>query len=137
MFIIFSDFVMFKKIFFSPQVEQGPIISNNLVYTSCFTSCQTTQDLGNIRKISKLYRIIAQCLVRFHKTFGQYQQKYPKKQKLTYSHSALFHMKFRVCLNYFVNDCLWKQFLASNSPQTHSSLIFWTIFVTLRHLTKF
>ena len=37
-------------------------------------------------------------------------------------------MKTRVCLKYFVNDCLWKQFLASNSPQTSSNLICLTIF---------
>ena len=28
-----------------------------------------------------------------------------KEQKLKASHSALFHMKARVCLKYFVNDC--------------------------------
>ena len=42
-----------------------------------------------------------------------------------------------VCLKYFVNDCLWKQYLAFNSPQTPSNLICLTIFVTLRPLTQF
>ena len=28
------------------------------------------------------------------------------KNKLNFSHSALFHMKTRVCLKYVVNDCL-------------------------------
>ena len=32
---------MAERILFSPQVKQGVIISNNLVYTSCFTSCQS------------------------------------------------------------------------------------------------
>ena len=29
----------------------------------------------------------------------------PEKQKLNFSHSALFYIKTRVCLKYFVNDC--------------------------------
>ena len=68
------------------------------------------------------------------KTFCQFQQKSPEKQKLNFSHSALFHMKTRVCLRYFVNenDCLWKQFLASNLPQIPSNLICLTNFVNLR-----
>ena len=41
-------------------------------------------------------------------------------------------MKARVSLKYFVNDCLWKQVFASNSPQTPSNLTFLTILVTLR-----
>ena len=28
-----------------------------------------------------------------------------KKQKLNFSRTTLFHMKARVCLKYFVNDC--------------------------------
>ena len=56
---------------------------------------------------------------------------------MNFSRSALFHMKARVYLKYFVHDCLWKQFLASNSPQTPSNLICLTIFVTLRPLTPF
>ena len=33
-------------------------------------------------------------------------------------------MKTRVSLKYFVNDCLWKKFFASNLSQTPSNLIF-------------
>ena len=46
-------------------------------------------------------------------------------------------MKTRVSLKYFVNDCLWKHFFASNSPQTPSNLIYLTILVTLRPFTHF
>ena len=46
-------------------------------------------------------------------------------------------MKTRVCLKYFVNDCVWKQIFASNSPQTPLNLILFTTFVTLRPLTQF
>ena len=31
--------------------------------------------------------------------------KTPKKQNLNFSHSTLFHMKTKVSLKYFVNDC--------------------------------
>ena len=40
-----------------------------------------------------------------------------KKRNLTFpvGKTFLLHMKTRFCLKYFMNDCLWKQFLASNS----------------------
>ena len=37
-----------------------------------------------------------------------------QKQQLNVSRSALFHMKNRVSLKYFVSDCLWKSFFHSN-----------------------
>ena len=116
------------------------INSNKLVYTSCFTSCQKIQDLRkleNIRKKSKRHRIIAQCSVLLKEKFCQYYCKSPKKQKLNFSHSMLFHMKIKVCLILFVNNCLCKQFLDSNSPQTPSNLIRLTVSTTLRPLTQF
>ena len=47
MFIIFWDLMMVEQIFFSSQVKRIAIISNKLVYTSCLTTCRTTQDLGS------------------------------------------------------------------------------------------
>ena len=38
------------------------------------------------------------------------------EKKILNTRSALFHMKSRVSLKYFVNDCLWKQIFASNLP---------------------
>ena len=46
-------------------------------------------------------------------------------------------MKTRVSLKYFVNNCLWKQISAFNSPQAPSNLISLTILVTLRPFTQF
>ena len=40
----------------------------------------------------------------------------------------------KVCLKYLVNDCIWKEFVASNTPQTLSNLICLTNFVNLRPL---
>ena len=54
------------------------------------------------------------------------------KTEIELCNSALFNMKTRVCLKYFVNHCLWKQFIDSNSSFTTSSLIYLTIFVNLR-----
>ena len=54
-----------------------------------------------------------------------------------FSRIALFHMKTRVCLIYFVHNCLLKQFFASDSPQAPSNSIFWTTLVTLRFSTQF
>ena len=53
-----------------------------------------------------------------------------EKQKLNFSCSVLFHMKTRVSLKYFVNDCVWKPLFDSNSTQTRSKLISMTILVT-------
>ena len=48
----------------------------------------------------------AQCRVPLPKyKFCQYQQKALEKQKLNFSHSALFHTKTKVSLKYFVSDC--------------------------------
>ena len=93
--------------------------------------CRKTQDLSkleNIKKMSKLHGIIAQCLVL---------SKFPEKQKLNICRSALLHMKTGVCLKYFVNHFLWKQSLASHQPHTTSNLICLTIFVNLRPLKQF
>ena len=60
-----------------------------------------------------------------------------EKQKLNFSRSALFHMKTRVNLKYFVNDCVRKQFFAPTFPQTPPNLISLTILVTLRPFTQF
>ena len=58
MFIIFWDFSMVEPIFLSSQVKENVIINNKLVFIICFTSWQTTQDLGNSGKISKFHSII-------------------------------------------------------------------------------
>ena len=56
---------MVEQIFLSPQVKQSAIISNKLVYACCLT--WDLRKSGNIRKISKLHRIIAQRLVALPK----------------------------------------------------------------------
>ena len=53
------------------------------------------------------------------------------KTSLNFSRSALFLMKIKVSLKYFINGCLWKQFLTSNTPQTTSNLIFLTTLASL------
>ena len=73
--------------------------------------------LGNIRKLSKLHIMNALCLAFPPKwKFCQCYQKAPEKWKLNFSRNEPFQVKTKVCLKYFVNDCLWKQALASNSP---------------------
>ena len=53
------------------------------------------------------------------------------------SRSALFQVKTKVFLKYFVRGCLWKQVFASNLHQAPSDLICLAILVTLRSLTQF
>ena len=107
---------------------------------SCLTSCQTTQDLGfsEIRKYQESLKTSQNSLVpsppcQILLTLA----KSLEKQVLNFSHGVLFHMKTRVSLKYFVNDCLWKQMFASNWYQTLSNLIYLTILVNLRPFTHF
>ena len=101
-----------------------------MVYTSCLTSCRTTatafspmggaqcphkkkkldlRKLGNIRKLSKPDRMIAQRPFSPPKRkICQYYQKTLEKQNLNLPRCALFHMKTRVSVKYFVSHCLCK-----------------------------
>ena len=83
-----------------------------MVYTSYLTSCQTTQDLRSqdLRKHQeslKTYSIyeLVQSLPAKMKNSLILTKKSLEKQKLNSSRIALFHMKTRVCLKFFVNDC--------------------------------
>ena len=63
MVIIFWDILMFKKIFVAPQVKGGVIVSNKdgiyeLPHNVLRNLKQDFRKLGNIRKISKFYRIL-------------------------------------------------------------------------------
>ena len=49
----------------------------------------------------------------------------------------MLHMKTRVSIKYFVNDCLWKLFFDSNYPQIPANVIPLTILVPLRPFTLF
>ena len=62
--------------------------------------------LENIKKISKLHRIIALALSPTPEMkILPALAKISLKKKLSFSRSALFHMKTTVRLKYFVNDC--------------------------------
>ena len=69
--------------------------------------------------------------------FSWYWPKIHEKQKLNFSRCAIFHVKTKNSLRFFVDDCLWKHFLASNSPQITWNLIFLTIFVTRMYFAQF
>ena len=56
---------------------------------------------------------------------------------MNFSCRALFPIKPRFSLNYFVTDSLWKPFFDYKSPQTSLNLISLTILVTLRPFTMF
>ena len=65
--------------------------------------------LGNIRKLPKPDRLIAQRPFSPPKRkICQYYQKTLEKQNLNLSRCALFHMKTRVSVKYFVSHCLCK-----------------------------
>ena len=83
---------------------------------SCITSCQTSYGLrilGNYKILGKSQNFIewepsANTFCQNGK-FVNTSKKLVEKQKLNFSRSALFHMKTRDKLKYFVNDCLWKK----------------------------
>ena len=57
--------------------------------------------------------------------------------KLNVFRRALFHMKTRASLKYFVSYCLWKLIFDSKLPQTPSNLIALTFLLILRPFTLF
>ena len=80
---------------------------------SCSTICQTI--LGNEEISGKSQTFIqlwlsAQTVFLPKRKSFQYYQKANEKQKLNFSCSALFYMKTRVCLKYFVLDCKFSNF---------------------------
>ena len=74
-FTIFWNFLMFYQIFFSPQVKRFAIISykHGGIYKLPHEFPNNLRKLRNIRKVSKLHRMIAQCPVPLPKSkFCQY-----------------------------------------------------------------
>ena len=81
---------------------------NYWLTTEAFHMSWTDEGAVVSRYIMPMWRIFARICYHVHNILTR------KKLKLNFSRIALFHMKTRVCLKYFVNDCLWKQFLASD-----------------------
>ena len=81
-----------------------------MVYTKCpqeLPNDLRVRTLGNMKKISKLDRIIVWCSVLLPKLkFCQYYQKILEKWKLNFSGTVLFDRKTTLCLKYFGQDCL-------------------------------
>ena len=116
MSIILSQMVAYVYIIYNP----GHNIVRYFDFRQNFrvTTSETNRDyydlrkLGNMKKISKLHRIIAWCSVLLPKLkFCQYQQKIFEKQKLNFSRRVPFHRKTSVCLTCFGQDCsnVWCQ----------------------------
>ena len=130
---------MFYQIFISPQVKQIMIISNkhgiyefphelpNDLRSSEIRKCQEGL------KSSYNYSLVPSLLPKME--ILSIVAKTIQKLKLNFSRSVLFLTNTKVCLIYFGQDCLWKQYFVSNSPQSPSNLICFTILVILRFLT--
>ena len=123
-----------------PQVKRIVIISNKHgIYELPHKLLKELRlrTWGNLKKISKLDRIIAWCSALLSKLkFCQYYQKILEKWKLNFSGTVLFDRKTTLCLKYFGQDCLPKQFLAFNLPQGPFKFDL-TILVSLRTLIQF
>ena len=124
-FLIFWGFLMINQFFVAPQVKRSMIISNKLVHTSWVTICRTKRlRISENQEISgKLKTLLDCCLVLTP----------PTNVNVLLVLTELWW----ICLEYFVNDCLRKQFLASNTLHTHLNFICFIIFVNLRYLTEF
>ena len=108
--VIFCDFLMFYQIFLSPQVKRLVIISNK--HCKYEYPRQLQNDL-RLRKILGNQEILkgSQIFIELLSSYCIY-----------FSHSALFHSNTKACFIYFDQDCLWKQYFASNSLQAPSTL---------------
>ena len=95
MFIIFWEFLMVKQYFLSPQMKGSVIISNKLVKISG-KSQNLIELLPSVFFSPPPEMKILSLLIKIS-----------WKTKIELSCSALFYMKTRVCLKYFVKDCLW------------------------------
>ena len=104
-----------------------------MVYLSSITGYRTTKDLRP-EEISK-YSLVPSLTAKT--TIYSILAKTVEKKKLNFSRSALFHVKTRVCLKYYVNGCVCGQLFASNSLQPPLNFICLTIFVTVMPLTQF
>ena len=103
-FIIFWDFSMFYQIFLSPQVKQCAIITNKHgIYElpHKLPNDLRLRKLGNIRKLSKLHRTIAQCSVHLPK-WKFCWRKLLKNRNLTLTVVHYFTWKLEL-----VSDVLW------------------------------
>ena len=130
--IIFWDFLMFYQVFFSPQVKRCTIFTyKHGIYE---LPHELPNEYQESVQISWNDSLVLSLLVKMKILLVL--AKISWKQKLNFSRSALFNMKTRVSLRYFVNDCLWKHFLSSNSPQTPSNLIYFSILLTVRPFTQ-
>ena len=123
---------MFAQIFLSPQVKRNVIISKNVVHgilNELALEILRNQEIyprqfhrwagqGAHTRNKKISRKSQKFIELWPSTQSPPQKmkilsiltKTPEKWKLNFFRSALFHMKTRICLKYFVYDCLWKQF---------------------------
>ena len=75
--------------------------------------------------------MITQCPVPLPKwKLFNYHQEVLERMKLNLPRSSLCHVKLRVSLRYFVNDCPLKHSFACTSPQSSSNCFSFTILVT-------
>ena len=98
--------------FLSPQVKWGGIISNKHgIY-------RLSHELPNKLRLKNLgNEKMSENSQNFIELLPSSKSSLEMKTLLAlakmFSGSALFHMKTKFYLKCFVNDCLWKQFLAS------------------------
>ena len=105
-----------------------------MVYRSWFRSRRTTENLrkpAKIVKISNFYKL-GSSIPAQSKHFVILAERKSRLPRI-----ALFRVKTRVCLIYFVKDCLLIQLSASNLPQLPSKFIYETILVNVKLFTQF
>ena len=103
---------MFYQILLSPQVKRWAIITyKHGIYElphELPNDLRFIRRLRNIRKVSKLHRMIAQPPVPLAKMIALpilAENSCKKKQKLNFSRCSLLHMKTRVSLKYPASYC--------------------------------
>ena len=74
------------------------------------------------QKELRTWTLFTQWNVNFVNTCKALLKNKNKNENKNFSRSALVHMKYKVCLKYFVHDCLWKYLFASNLSQVSLKL---------------
>ena len=94
---------MFNQIFLSPQVKRCAIITYK--HGIHELPNESPNDLGNVRKVSKLHKMITQCPApRQNQYFANTTKKTLGKQKLNLSRKAQTPTKIRANPKYPAND---------------------------------
>ena len=111
-FMIFWNLLMVEKMLLSPHTKLCAIISKKLVSRVPLGNQEISGKSQNLMKL-----LLSAYSSSWSKNLISTSKKNPENKKLSFSRSALCHMKTGACLKYFVNYFFWIYCLGFNSTK--------------------